>query len=226
MPVTPTEKLIGQAGLAYLLKYSDPKFIFTALTELEDLFVKRIKDKLESFKADMEITEPPPVVPAYNPGDRKFYVVIVEAQLNSADAQGLGYNKREFQFQPNEDDPNTLYTYMERSGNASYTVEIFVRALTRASVCYIADWVFAALNDPIVQALDGGIQIPYNAIRFGGRIQELSTGQGAPDALDKFWGMTFTIPGIIIPWQRMYRMEGPDITTFSYEITRTDLSEI
>jgi len=218
MPVHPNEILVGSAGKLYIEQNTNPKFIFTALTELEDLFVMRIKQKLLEFKNDLELSDPPPVVPAYAPGDRKFYVILVEAQLNNSSAQGIGYNEREFQFQPNPDDANTLLTFIERSGNAEYTVEVFARAGTRATVSYIADWVFAALNDPRAKSLDGGIQIPYNAIRFSGKAQEFSMQQGAPTQLDKFFQINFTVPGIIVPWQRMYQVDGPDFTTWEFEI--------
>lgn len=220
MPVVIPERLVGDGGLAIIEAYSDPRFMFTALTELEDAFVRVIMGKFQDFKADGEVTEPPPIVPAYNPGDRKFYAIVVEAQLNQLSAQGLGKNKFEVEYQPNPDDPNNTDLYLGYSGDLLYTIEVLVRALTRFSVCYVADWVFAALNDPISQGLAGyGIEIPYNAIRFSGRAQEL---QG-PTGKDKFWNITFTIPGITIPWARLYKMDMPAIEEITVEPTSTGI---
>ena len=81
---------------------------------------------------------------------------------------------------------------------------------------------FAGLNDPLCQKLAGdGIQIPYNAIRFPGRVQELQKG---PDGKDKFWGVTFTIPGILLPWARLYRLDGPVIESFGVDPVYTGLT--
>lgn len=211
MPVVIPERIIGEQGKALLDLYTDPRFMFVMLTEIEDIFVNMLKAKFQDFESDKEVAEPPPIVPAYNPGDRKFYAVVVEAQLNTLASQGLGKNKFEIQYQPTPTDPNTIETYMGQSGDISCTVEIFCNATSRFAACYIADWVFAGLNDPLCQKLAGdGIEIPYNAIRFSGRAME----RASLDGKDKFWGITYTIPGILIPWARLYKVEGPVIDEF------------
>ena len=122
MPVVIPELVIGAAGKAFIETYSDPRFLFTSLTELEDVFVNMLKMKFQDFKDNNEVKEPPPIVPAYNPGDRKFYAVIVEAQINNMSSQGLGKNKFELQYQPFPDDPNVIETYEGYSLDISYTV--------------------------------------------------------------------------------------------------------
>ncbi len=211
MPVVIPERVIGESGKALIALYTDPRFMYIGLTELEDLFVNMLKAKFDDFESDNEVKEPPPIVPAYNPGDRKFYAIIVEAQLNTLSSQGLGKNKFELQYQPTPTDPNTIETYIGFSGNISCTVEIYCNATSRFAACYIADWAFAGLNDPVCQKLAGdGIIIPYNAIRFSGKVQE----RASLDGQHKFWGITYTIPGILIPWTRLYKIEGPVIEDF------------
>ncbi len=220
MPVVIPERVIGKAGKAFLDLYTDPRFMFMALTELEDLFVNMLTAKFQDFESDKEVREPPPIVPAYNPGDRKFYAVIVEAQLNTLSSQGLGKNKFELQYQPTPSDPNTIETYIGYSGDISCTVEIYCNATSRFAACYIADWVFAGLSDPLCRKLAGdGIEIPYNAIRFSGKVIE----RQSLDGQDKFWGITYTIPGILIPWARLYKVAGPVIEDFRVAPAATGL---
>lgn len=214
MPPTLPERLVGPQGTAILNAYSDPRFVFTALTELEDLFVTMVKHKLQDFVVDGDLAEAPFVVPAYNPGDRKFDVIVAEAQLNGIVTQGLAYNRFEVEYQPDEN--ADIEVYVGYAGDASYTMELFVRSTSRHRTVRIADWAVAALFDPLCQLLAGrGIQIPYNALRFSGKPQEYA----GPDGMDKFWGIVLTIPGILIPWARMYRNDGPLIKEIKIDAT-------
>jgi len=206
MPVTLPDTLIGPDGLATIETYSDPRFVFTAMTELEDSFVAMLGYKFALFKANDEVTEPPAIVPAYNPGDRKSYAVVVEATINQITSQGLNYNRREVHYQPDPVTPDEYWTYEAQEGDAQYTVDLSCIAPTRFAVGYIADWVVSALMDPVCRRLAaGGIQIPYNALRFSGKPQEIA-GQ---DGKSKGFRLGLSIPGIILPWARMYRVDSP-----------------
>jgi len=213
------ERLIGADGKATIERYADPRFVFVALTEIEDIFVRLLKFKFKDFVGDGEISEAPPIVPAYNPGDRKYSVIVVEAELNSVNSRGIGYNKFELQYQPLAEDPNTIETWIGYAGEASFTIDIFVRSVNRFATCYYADWVFAALMDPVCRMLGGhGIEIPYDGARVSGKVIEQAMAQGAPDNLDKFWMLTLSIANIIVPWARLYKLGGPTIETYSWEI--------
>lgn len=209
MSLTFPKTLLGEEGVGIIKQYSDPRFVFTALTEIEDIFVQLLTRKFDDFVATEDMPERPAIVPAYNPGDKYVDVIVVEAQLNSLMSQGLGYNRFEVAVYPEpENDPENIEVYLGVSGDASYTVELYVRGTHRFRAAYCADWVLAALSDPMLRkTFLQGLHIPANSIRASGRLQEVK----GPSDVDKLWAITFTIPNLILPWARFYRMDGPSI---------------
>jgi len=175
MPVVIPERVIGKEGGALISLYTDPKFMFSCLLDIEDIFVNMIKRKFQDFYGEGTVQDTPPILPSHNPGDRRFYAIVVEAQINRLSSQGLGKNRFEVQYQPNPDDANAIETYIGYSGDLIYSVEIFVRASSKYATAYLSDWVFAALQDPVCQVLAGnGIEIPYNSVRFLGKITRIA----------------------------------------------------
>lgn len=216
MPVQIPERIIGQAGLAVIENYSDPRFVFTAITEIEDIFVNLFSKKFEDFVVDGELQDRPKVVPAWNPGDREFDVIVVEAALNSIGSQGIGYNKFEVQYQPNEDDPNSVEVYFGVSADAVYSADFYMRAVTRKRVTLISDWVIAALLDPLNQSLSVfGVEIPYNNVKMTGRIQQIK----GPDGKDAVFGLTVSVSNLIVPWVRLYRNDAESISDIQMDIS-------
>ena len=212
MPVELPQELVGKKGLAIVKAYSSPEFMYTALSELEDAFVRLLKYKFGWMKLENEIDNEPVVRPSYSLLDREFYSIVVEASINQIGNQGLGYNMRELTYQPDEDDPNNYWIYWVASGDAIMTVELFCRGPHHLAVSHIADWTLAALMDPTsVRTALEGLQIPLNKIRYSGKPVPDKQSQADPKQLPHI--VTMTIPEIVVPWTRLYKMEGPSIAT-------------
>lgn len=213
MPVDLKEKLIGRAGVAQLLNYTHPRFLYASVSDVEDLFVRYLRRKFQEFKLNGEFTDIPEVIPAYSAWtDRKFHVVVVEATMNNIYNRGLGAGA-EIQVQPDPNDSNVVWTYRGRTGDVSFSVDIYVRSPSRLGAAIIADWVVAALMDPLGERelSENGIQIPYDKVRGSGKVTPTKEPGADPKGGTTIWTAMLSIPDIILPWARLYRMDGPSI---------------